>query len=108
MVTGASTTRSSVYTIQSKEKSTIEVGQGNVKLTFSTDEGKMINYVNSRSLVCAPPQSISVIILSLLPPDISVSLLLKVEESVQQSYSFYNGYNGSYDKPPLIPQVYAY
>ncbi|KAL6143040.1 hypothetical protein ACLB2K_053739 [Fragaria x ananassa] len=74
---GASTTRSSVYTIQSKEKSTIEVGQGNVKLTFSTDEGKMINYVNSRSLV---------------------------EESVQQSYSFYNGYNGSYDKPPLIPQ----
>ncbi len=45
---------------------------------------------------------------SLLPPDISVSLLLKVEESVQQSYSFYNGYNGSYDKPPLIPQVYAY
>ncbi|XP_062010431.1 probable alpha-mannosidase At5g13980 isoform X2 [Rosa rugosa] len=74
---GASSTRSSVYTFQSREKSTIEVGQGNVKLSFSTDQGKMTNYVNSRSLV---------------------------EESVQQSYSFYNGYNGSNDKAPLIPQ----
>lgn len=46
--------------------------------------------------------------LPLFPSDIFVSLLLKVEELVQQSYSFYNGYNGSNDKAPLIPQVYAY
>ena len=53
--TGVSSTRSSVYTFQSGEKSTIEVGQGNVKLSFSTDQGKMINYVNHRSLVCPAP-----------------------------------------------------
>ncbi|KAM1014842.1 hypothetical protein ACFX14_044776 [Malus domestica] len=74
---GAGSTRSSVQTFQSREESTIEVGQGNVKLTFSTNQGKLTNYVNRRSLV---------------------------EELVEQSYSFYNGYNGSDDKAPLIPQ----
>ncbi|KAH0969601.1 hypothetical protein GBA52_028527 [Prunus armeniaca] len=48
---GACSTRSSVYTFQGREKSTVEVGQGNVKLTFSTDQGKMTNYFNRRSLV---------------------------------------------------------
>ncbi|KAM1075568.1 hypothetical protein COP2_023797 [Malus domestica] len=74
---GAGSTRSSVQTFQSREESTIEVGQGNVKLTFSTNQGKMTKYVNRRSLV---------------------------EELVEQSYGFYNGYNGSDDKAPLIPQ----
>ncbi|BBH00579.1 Glycosyl hydrolase family 38 protein [Prunus dulcis] len=74
---GACSTRSSVYTFQGREKSTVEVGQGNVKLTFSTDQGKMTNYVNRRSLV---------------------------EELVEQSYSFYTAYNGSSDEAPLIPQ----
>ncbi|TQD70103.1 hypothetical protein C1H46_044363 [Malus baccata] len=74
---GAGSTRSSVQTFQSREESTIEVGQGNVKLTFSTNQGKLTNYVNRRSLV---------------------------EELVEQSYGFYNGYNGSDDKAPLIPQ----
>ncbi|KAM0957802.1 hypothetical protein ACFX2C_023172 [Malus domestica] len=74
---GAGSTRSSVQTFQSREESTIEVGQGNVKLTFSTNQDKMTKYVNRRSLV---------------------------EELVEQSYGFYNGYNGSDDKAPLIPQ----
>jgi hypothetical protein len=43
-------TRSSVYTQQSHEKSSI--GQGNLKLTFSTDEEKHTNYVNARNMVC--------------------------------------------------------
>ncbi|XP_075643637.1 putative alpha-mannosidase At5g13980 [Castanea sativa] len=65
---GAGSTRSSVHRFQNSKKYTVEVGQGNLKLTFSTDQGKMINYVNSRNLV---------------------------EESVEQSYSYYSGYNGS-------------
>ena len=43
-------TRSSVYTHQSHEKSSI--GQGNLKLTFSTDQPKRTNYVNARNTVC--------------------------------------------------------
>lgn len=42
-------TRSSVYTHQSHEKSSF--GQGNLKLTFSTDQEKRINYVNARNMV---------------------------------------------------------
>jgi alpha-mannosidase len=57
LVVGASSTRSSVYTFHRREESTVEVGQGNLKLTFSTDQGKMINYVNGRSLVCNGPGS---------------------------------------------------
>lgn len=54
-VAGASSARSSVHTFQSSEKSTVEVGDGNVKLSFSTYQGKITNYVNSRSLVCNAP-----------------------------------------------------
>lgn len=42
-------TRSSVYAHQSREKSSI--GQGNLKLTFSTDQEKRTNYVNARNMV---------------------------------------------------------
>ncbi|KAK4603125.1 hypothetical protein RGQ29_011909 [Quercus rubra] len=73
-------TRSSVHRFQNSKKYTVEVGQGNLKLTFSTDQGKMINYVNSRSLV---------------------------EESVEQSYSYYSGYNGS-DKDPQNSGAYVF
>lgn len=55
LVVGASSIRSSLYQFQSGEKSSVEVGQGNLKLTFSTDHGKITNYVNSRSLVCNAP-----------------------------------------------------
>lgn len=48
---GAHSSKSSVYTFRS-EKSAVEVGQGNLKLTFSADKIKHANYVNSRSSVC--------------------------------------------------------
>ena len=57
LVVGTGSTRSSVHRFQNSKKYTVEVGQGNLKLTFSTDQGKMINYVNSRSLVCKVPDS---------------------------------------------------
>ena len=56
-VVGTGSTRSSVHRFQSSKKNTVEVGQGNLKLTFSTTQGKMINFVNSRSLVCNAPES---------------------------------------------------
>ncbi|KDP41855.1 hypothetical protein JCGZ_26873 [Jatropha curcas] len=65
---GARSSKSSMYTFQGSDQSTIEVGQGNLKLSFSADESKHTNYINSRSLV---------------------------EESVEQSFSFYAGYNGT-------------
>lgn len=77
---GTGSTRSSVHRFQNSKKYTVQVGQGNLKLTFSTDQGKMINYVNSRSLV---------------------------EESVEQSYSYYSGYNGS-DKDPQNSGAYVF
>lgn len=43
---------STVYTSQTKENSTIEVGQGNLKLVYAADEGKLAHYSNSRSSVC--------------------------------------------------------
>ncbi|KAL0014657.1 hypothetical protein SO802_001726 [Lithocarpus litseifolius] len=77
---GVGSTRSSVHRFQNSKNYTVDVGQGNLKLTFSTDQGKMINYVNSRSLV---------------------------EESVEQSYSYYSGYNGS-DKDPQNSGAYVF
>lgn len=50
---GASSTKSSVHTFESSEKSSVEVGPGNLKLTFSSDQRKLINYTNSKSSVCS-------------------------------------------------------
>lgn len=66
--TGASSTKSSVYKIQRSEKSTIEVGPGNLKITFPADQGKAKTYVNKRN---------------------------SVEETVEESFSFYTGYVGN-------------
>ncbi|PON50481.1 Glucan biosynthesis, periplasmic [Trema orientale] len=78
---GSSSSRSSVYTFNTSEASTVEVGQGNLKLTFSTEQEKLTNYVNSRSLV---------------------------KETVKQSYGFYTGYNGSSDKVPQNSGAYIF
>ncbi|OMO99296.1 hypothetical protein COLO4_13372 [Corchorus olitorius] len=75
--TGTGSTKSSISKYWSSENSAIEVGQGNIKLTISATQGNIINYVNSGKLI---------------------------EESVEQSFSYYTGFNGSNDKPPLIPQ----
>lgn len=51
-VAASTLTTSSVFTPRAMETSTVEVGQGNLRLTFSADVGKMTHYTNSRSLVC--------------------------------------------------------
>ncbi|XP_061358613.1 probable alpha-mannosidase At5g13980 isoform X4 [Gastrolobium bilobum] len=73
--------RSSVYTYQSSEKSRFEVGKGNLKLTFSTDQEKSTNYVNIRNMV---------------------------EEQVELSYLYYSGYNGSHQKDPQNSGAYVF
>ncbi|XP_022879255.1 probable alpha-mannosidase At5g13980 isoform X1 [Olea europaea var. sylvestris] len=77
---GASSARSSVHSLRRGEKSTIEVGHENLKLTFSAEEGKLTNYMNIRSLV---------------------------NESIQQSFSYYAGYNGS-DESPQSSGAYVF
>ncbi|XP_048233937.1 probable alpha-mannosidase At5g13980 isoform X2 [Ricinus communis] len=86
-ITGAKTTdassiKSAIHTFQRNEQSTVEVGQGNLKLTFSADESKQTSYINSRS---------------------------SVEESVEQSFSYYTAYNGTgNDKDPQNAGAYIF
>ncbi|XP_010249228.1 PREDICTED: alpha-mannosidase At3g26720-like [Nelumbo nucifera] len=77
--TGASSTISTPSSF-GDENGTIEVGQGNLKLIYSIDEGKLTQYVNTRSLVKAP---------------------------LEQSFSFYTGYNGT-DKDPQASGAYVF
>ncbi|KAK7395992.1 hypothetical protein VNO78_16657 [Psophocarpus tetragonolobus] len=74
-------TRSSVDTYKSSEKSKFEVGQGNLKLKFSTVQEKSTNYVNIRNLV---------------------------EEQVELSYLYYSGYNGTHQKDPQNSGAYIF
>ncbi|KAL3829432.1 hypothetical protein ACJIZ3_018234 [Penstemon smallii] len=67
----SSESRSVVSTLYSPKQSTsetFEVGQGNLKLFYTTDEGKLTRYTNRRNLVTA---------------------------LAEQSYSYYSGYNGT-------------
>ncbi|KAL1314516.1 hypothetical protein HN51_041317 [Arachis hypogaea] len=74
-------TKSSVNTYQSNEKARFEVGQGNLKLTFSTDEETHSNYVNIRSMM---------------------------DKQVEQKYLYYSGYNGSHQKDPQNSGAYIF
>ncbi|KAK8672388.1 hypothetical protein V6N13_110760 [Hibiscus sabdariffa] len=78
---GAGSTKSSIFKFQMGEKPAIEVGEGDLKLTISASPRKIINYVNNRNLV---------------------------EESVDQSFSFYTGYNGAKDKVPQNSGAYIF
>ncbi|KAJ7971782.1 Alpha-mannosidase [Quillaja saponaria] len=78
--TGASSTISKVYTSEESTNNSIEVGQGSLKLLFSADEGKLTNYINSKSLVTA---------------------------LAEQSYSFYSGNDGT-DKDPQASGAYVF
>ncbi|GKV26020.1 hypothetical protein SLEP1_g35382 [Rubroshorea leprosula] len=78
--TGATSTFSTVFTSEGSENKTIAVGQGNLKLLYSADEGKLIRYVNSQNLVTA---------------------------SAEQSYSYYSGYAGT-DKDPQASGAYVF
>ncbi|XP_042519193.1 alpha-mannosidase At3g26720-like [Macadamia integrifolia] len=79
-VCSSSAIASMSLTSAGSENGTIEVGQGNLKLIYSTDEGKLTQYINSRSLV---------------------------EASLHQSYSFYAGSNGT-DKDPQASGAYVF
>ncbi|XP_022741323.1 probable alpha-mannosidase At5g13980 [Durio zibethinus] len=79
--TGAGSTKSAIYKFQRDERSAVEVGEGNLKLTFAVPQANLINYINSRNLV---------------------------KESVEQSFSFYIGYNGSLDKEPQNSGAYIF
>ncbi|KAK6928596.1 Glycosyl hydrolase family 38, C-terminal, partial [Dillenia turbinata] len=80
IASGGSSTRSSIYTLQTSDESSFEVAQGNLKLTFSTREGKLTHYVNDRT---------------------------SVKQSVEQSYSFYSAYNGT-EKDPQASGAYIF
>ncbi|GMP34293.1 hypothetical protein CsSME_00007221 [Camellia sinensis var. sinensis] len=58
------------YKVTGSQNDTIEVGPGNLKLIYSANEGKLTQYVNTRSLV---------------------------KSSMEQSYSYYSAYDGSQD-----------
>ncbi|XP_058102931.1 alpha-mannosidase At3g26720-like isoform X2 [Magnolia sinica] len=66
--TGPSATMSTVHISQLSENGVIEVGTGNLKLTYDVDESKLTQYSNSRS---------------------------SVKAFLEQSYSFYSGFNGT-------------
>ncbi|XP_059645279.1 alpha-mannosidase At3g26720 isoform X2 [Cornus florida] len=78
--TGTGSTISAVYSSEANKDTTVEVGQGNLKLIYSNDEGRLIHYINSRNLVTA---------------------------SAEQSYSYYSGYNGT-DKDPQASGAYVF
>ncbi|KAL8557447.1 hypothetical protein ACS0TY_004754 [Phlomoides rotata] len=77
---GARSTRSSIQSFQDSDGYNFEVGHDHLKLTFSSEEGKMIHYVNHKSAV---------------------------NESVQQSFSYYSGFNGS-DEDPQSSGAYVF
>lgn len=58
------------YKSTGSENGTIEVGPGNLKLIYSANEGKLTQYVNTKS---------------------------SVKASIEQSYSYYSAYDGSQD-----------
>ncbi|KAK7360609.1 hypothetical protein VNO77_02616 [Canavalia gladiata] len=78
--TSYSSTISKMHRSQGSTNKSIEVGQGNLKLFYSEDEGKLTHYVNSRTLVTA---------------------------SIKQSYSYYSGNDGT-DKDPQASGAYVF
>ncbi|XP_028089449.1 alpha-mannosidase At3g26720 isoform X2 [Camellia sinensis] len=73
-----SSTISEVYTSEGSTDFTVEVGQGNLKLLYNANEGKLTHYINGRSLV---------------------------RTAARQSYSYYYAYNGT-DKDSQVTRVY--
>ncbi|CAK9166161.1 unnamed protein product [Ilex paraguariensis] len=61
-------TISTVYTSEGSIDDTLEIGQGNLKLLYNVDEGKLTRYINRRNLITA---------------------------FAEQSYRYYSGYNGT-------------
>ncbi|KAI3882205.1 hypothetical protein MKX03_027015 [Papaver bracteatum] len=78
---GASLSKSTVHGSKRNGHGTLEVGQGNLKLTYDVHQGKLAKYINRRSLVKAP---------------------------LQQSYSFYTGYDHSDIQDPQASGAYVF
>ncbi|KAI8029366.1 hypothetical protein LOK49_LG01G00853 [Camellia lanceoleosa] len=53
-----SSTISEVYTSEGSTDFTVEVGQGNLKLLYNANEGKLTHYINGRSLVFGPSDAV--------------------------------------------------
>ncbi|XP_052182651.1 probable alpha-mannosidase At5g13980 [Diospyros lotus] len=68
--TASSLAAQASYESMRSQSDSIEVGPGNLKLVYSTNEGKLTEYINKKHLVQA---------------------------SIQQSYSYYAAYDGSQD-----------
>lgn len=51
LLIGGSSTMSTVYTSQRSVDNTVEIGQGNLRLHYTADEGKLMRYFNIRNLV---------------------------------------------------------
>ncbi|KAF9604862.1 hypothetical protein IFM89_011144 [Coptis chinensis] len=77
---GASSIISRLHTTEGTKTGTIQIGQGDIKLIYAVDEGKLTHYINSRS---------------------------SVEASVEQSYIYYSGYDKS-DKDPQASGAYIF
>ncbi|KAJ8435417.1 hypothetical protein Cgig2_001069 [Carnegiea gigantea] len=104
-VSGAKLTRSVVHTYQGSEKSTFDIGPDTLKLSFSGENGKLTYYSNERNLVDKGSEK--------FPSDFSMigkhaddknfgkrstvgdRKVRHVKKSVDMSYSFYPGYNGT-------------
>ncbi|KAF7801853.1 alpha-mannosidase [Senna tora] len=76
----STSTISKVFQLEGITNNSIEVGQGNLKLLYSADDGKLTHYINSRNQVTA---------------------------SVEQSYSYYSGNDGT-DKDPQASGAYVF
>ncbi|KAJ0047951.1 hypothetical protein Pint_16953 [Pistacia integerrima] len=79
--TDAGSTVSTVYSSEQSMTNNIEIGQGNLKLLYSADGGKLTHYVNNRNLVTA---------------------------TAEQSYGYYSGYSGTYKDPQASQASGAY
>ncbi|KAJ9676509.1 hypothetical protein PVL29_021837 [Vitis rotundifolia] len=73
----ASTSMQTLFKATGSATDTIAVGPGNLKLIYSENEGKLIGYINTRS---------------------------RINASMEQSYKYYTGNDGSADKK-VIPQA---
>ncbi|KAL0709482.1 hypothetical protein Bca4012_016460 [Brassica carinata] len=78
--TGGYSSKSHVSRYQKGEQSIVDVGHEHLKLSFSTDQGKTINYFNSRTSV----------------------------EPLKQTFSYYSSYNGLYDIEPQNSGAYVF
>ncbi|KAG9445829.1 hypothetical protein H6P81_011957 [Aristolochia fimbriata] len=77
---GPKSTLSEIYTLDGGDNEIIEIGPGDLKLTYSASGGKLTQYFNSKS---------------------------SVKESIEQSYGYYTGDDGS-GKDPQASGAYVF